>query len=203
MGNSVAPWRFVVFGISLLIVGIGFSLVIHPWQKAIMLAFDVSASFFLVLIWSVISDGSADSIKRHAAENDANRVLLLALSAVIAGVLLVTVAMELTMSKHPPAVLIVVTIILAWFFSNIIYALHYAHLFYGAALSGSGLIFPGEKKPDYWDFMYFSFTLGMTFQTSDVSISDAKMRRVVTAQCIAAFFFNIGVLAFTINILGS
>jgi uncharacterized membrane protein len=55
----------------------------------------------------------------------------------------------------------------------------------------------------YWDFVYFAFTLGMTFQTSDVTITSERIRRIVTIHCLAAFFFNIGVLAFTINVLGS
>ena len=61
---------------------------------------------------------------------------------------------------------------------------------------------PGTDEPDYWDFVYFAFTLGMTFQTSDVSITDRRIRRVVLGHSLAAFVFNLGVLAFTINVLG-
>ena len=86
--------------------------------------------------------------------------------------------------------------------SNTVYALHYAHLAYGDELQCKGLSFPGTNEPLYWDFVYFAFTLGMTFQTSDVTISDQRIRRVVTLHCLAAFVFNIGVLAFTINVLG-
>ena len=94
---------------------------------------------------------------------------------------------------------------LAWLFSNTVYALHYAHLFYQPGMT-TGRIRAGSisrrDEPDYWDFVYFSFTLGMTFQTSDVEITSRDMRRVVIGQCLAAFVFNIGVLAFTINVLG-
>ena len=103
-------------------------------------------------------------------------------------------------------VLIVATLALAWLFSNTVYALHYAHLFYlvdGSGKDGGGIDIPACTEPDYWDFLYFSFTLGMTFQTSDVEISSRTVRRVVLGQCLAAFVFNIGVLAFTINVLGS
>jgi uncharacterized membrane protein len=65
------------------------------------------------------------------------------------------------------------------------------------------LSFPESNEPDYWDFVYFSFTLGMTFQTSDVAITTTAMRKPVTVQCLAAFIFNIGVLALSINVLGS
>ena len=94
-------------------------------------------------------------------------------------------------------------LVLAWLFSNTVYALHYAHLAYGDAAKCNGLSFPGTDEPLYWDFVYFAFTLGMTFQTSDVTISDQSLRRVVTLHSLAAFAFNIGVLAFTINVLGS
>jgi uncharacterized membrane protein len=88
-----------------------------------------------------------------------------------------------------------------------IYALHYAHLYYSDASTdgkdAKGLDFPSCDEPDYWDFAYFAFTLGMTFQTSDVEISSRRVRKVALGQCMAAFVFNIGVLAFTINVLGS
>ena len=65
-----------------------------------------------------------------------------------------------------------------------------------------GIDFPGDKPPGYADFLYFAFTLGMTFQTSDVTISGAHMRRVVLGHCMAAFVFNMGILAFTVNAIG-
>ena len=84
--------------------------------------------------------------------------------------------------------------------------LHYAHGYYVQDESGGdcrGLDFPGTRTPDYGDFAYFAFTLGMTFQTSDVAISSPATRRVVLLHTFAAFVFNIGVIAFTINLLGS
>ena len=85
-----------------------------------------------------------------------------------------------------------------------VYALHYAHMFYlkgeAAGRMPAGSTFPSTKEPDYWDFIYFSFTLGMTFQTSDIDITSRAIRRVSIGQCLAAFVFNLGMLAFTINI---
>ena len=102
--------------------------------------------------------------------------------------------------------LVVLTLVLAWLFSNVIYALHYAHLYYSNDENGEdqrGLDFPDCKEPDYWDFLYFAFTLGMTFQTSDVEIRSRRLRRIVLGHTLAAFVFNIGVIAFTINTVGS
>ena len=101
--------------------------------------------------------------------------------------------------------LIIATLLIAWLFSNMVYALHYAHLFYSQDKGGDvgGLDFPGDGDPDYGDFIYFAFTLGMTFQTSDVAIPGRPIRRTAILHCFAAFVFNIGVLAFTINVLGN
>jgi uncharacterized membrane protein len=123
-------------------------------------------------------------------------------------VILVAVAKELQSKSDVKVIaLVIATLILAWLFSNIVYALHYAHLFYsdcdGDGNDTGGLEFPKCAEPDYWDFIYFSFTLGMTFQTSDVEISSRRMRLHSLGQCLAAFVFNLGVLAFTINTLGS
>ena len=202
IGNSLAPWRFLLF-IGVLIIAAGITnMVMQPWQKAILVAFDVASSVFLISLWPVINDKNIANIKRHAAQNDANRGLLLVFAFIIVTVLLVTIAMELSAAGKPSALLIVGTLILAWLFSNTIYALHYAHLYHGEKPVGHGLSFAGKAEPDYWDFVYFACTLGMTFQTSDIVITDPAIRRVALAQSFAAFLFNIGVLAFTINILG-
>ena len=101
-------------------------------------------------------------------------------------------------------VLIVATLALAWLFANMVFTLHYAHLYYlqKDGRDQRGIEVPGVHEPGYWDFLYFAFTLGMTFQTSDVTISGPHMRRVVLGHCMAAFIFNMGILAFTVNAIG-
>ena len=134
--------------------------------------------------------------------------MLLAITALVMVVILVAVAAELQQAKKPDAVhiaVVVATLALSWCFSNLIYALHYGHLFYSAETGREdhgGLKIPATEEPDYWDFLYFSATLGMTFQTSDIEIESRRIRRTAIFHCLAAFGFNIGVLAFTINVLG-
>ncbi len=98
------------------------------------------------------------------------------------------------------------TLFLIWLFANSIYALHYAHAYYTfsdeTGADTGGLDFPGTKCPGYDDFLYFACTLGMTFQTSDVNITASGIRRVALLHSFAAFVFSIGVIAFTINVLG-
>jgi uncharacterized membrane protein len=173
-----------------------------------MAAFDVAALVFLIAISTLLRKGKAAEMRKAAAANDANRVGLLVLTGVTMLVILTSVAKEMQAKSDALAIaLVIATLVLAWLFSNTIYALHYAHLFYsdpdGDGKDTGGIDFPKCDEPDYWDFLYFSFTLGMTFQTSDVEISSRRVRRVVLGQCLAAFVFNIGVLAFTINVLGS
>ena len=202
--NRIAPLHFLLFAVvGVVAVGI-FWLDLHEIRRAIMIGFDVAAVLFLVSVSPLLGTREGAAIRAHARENDANRAVLLAITFVVMVVLLVAIATESL--KHSPEpftrILIVVTLAIAWVFSNTVYALHYAHLAYGDELQCKGLSFPGTNEPLYWDFVYFAFTLGMTFQTSDVTISDQRIRRVVTLHCLAAFVFNIGVLAFTINVLG-
>ena len=206
LGSWFMPARFVLFA-GLLVIGIVAGGLIVGWMLGIMLGFDVAALAFLAVCAPLLRD-KAETMRRHAKENDANRILLLIVTAAVSGVIMVTVGAEVMGGQQQSAAgigLIVATLTLSWLFSNVVYALHYAHLYYSAAVGGGdsrGIDFPGTKEPDYSDFLYFAFTLGMTFQTSDIDISSRTIRRVGTAHCFAAFVFNIGVLAFTINVLG-
>jgi uncharacterized membrane protein len=102
------------------------------------------------------------------------------------------------------AVLAGATILLSWVFAHTAFAIHYAHDYYtdAAEKRPPGLIFPGkERDPDYWDFLYFSFVIGMTCQVSDVQVSTRTWRRLVLAHGVVSFLFNTLVLALSINLL--
>ena len=206
IGNVIAPWRFLLF-VALLIAGslLG-ARILHARTLGFMAGFDVAAVLFLASCLSLLGTRGTAEIRDHANANDANRTFLLGITGVVMAVLLVAIGAEAMGTNPQPFTkgLIIFTLAMAWLFSNTIYALHYAHLAYGDDCHQcSGLDFPGTPEPDYWDFVYFAFTCGMAFATSDVQITDQHIRRVVTVHCLAAFAFNIGVLAFTINVLGS
>lgn len=207
IGNKLAPPRFLLF-LAILLVGTGAAFFYHQrLSLGVLAAFDVAAFVFLLTILPILRIDEEDKIRQQAAKNDANRGVLLAITGVVTTVVLVAIAAESSADNLGWAskALIIATIILAWLFSNIVYALHYAHMAYGDDGGDECRIldFPKTEAPVYSDFVYFAFTLGMTFQTSDVQIQDGGLRRVVVAHSLAAFFFNIGVLAFTINVLGS
>ena len=207
IGNRLAPARFIAAA-AVGVVSTTIAIMKLDWRTGTMLGFDLAAATFLLSLINLFRCGSADTMRRAARRNDANRVMLLVITGIVMMVILVAVAAELSQKNNSDpwrVALIIATLFLAWTFSNLVYALHYAHLFYSRNRHGQdsgGIAIPGAKEPDYWDFTYFAFTLGMTFQTSDSEICDGRIRRIATFHCLAAFVFNIGVLAFTINVLG-
>jgi uncharacterized membrane protein len=174
--------------------------------KGFMLGFDIAAFVFLALTAHLLRIDDPELIRKHSADNDANRAMLLLITIAICFAILGAVAMETLSGGDTPGgktkLLIVGTLLTAWLFANTIYALHYAHLYYAAPDGGLDFKEKDRAPPGYADFVYFAFTLGMTFQTSDVDISDKNIRNVVTIHCLAAFVFNLGILGFTINVLG-
>jgi uncharacterized membrane protein len=205
IGNQIAPPRFLLFLAATAAASLA-AISILGLRTGVMIGFDAGATVFLLSALPLLRHRS-DDMRRSASRNDANRLLLLFLTLAVSLVVLVAVASELMQARSPDACsigLIVGTLALCWVFSNTIYALHYAHLYYRAGDDGDagGLQFPEEPEPDYWDFVYFAFCLGMTFQTSDVTVTDRGIRKVVTLHCLAAFVFNLGIVAFTINVLG-
>ncbi|USI74144.1 DUF1345 domain-containing protein [Sphingomonas morindae] len=213
LGNRIAPARFLVFFAQLVVL----APLLTPWmggRHAVMAAFDASAALFLLSLWPLFRDGRPKGMRAHAAANDANRALLLAITVSVTLVILIAIGSELA-DRHglrPATItLLIATLACAWLFANTVYALHYAHIYYsqgdtdgdGSEEDLGGLDFPKTQEPGYWDFLYFAFTLGMTFQTSDTQLTTTKMRIVVVFHCLAAFVFNLGVVAFTVNVLGS
>ncbi|HEX4736653.1 MAG TPA: DUF1345 domain-containing protein [Allosphingosinicella sp.] len=208
IGNRIAPPHFIVF-IVLLIVGDAAGVWLLGLRHGLMAGFDVAAGVFLLSLIPVFFRSDPPSMRSQVERNDANRVLLLGVTGAVVAVILVTVAAELIDQKAAEGgwtkALVIATLVLAWLFSNTVYALHYAHMYYRRDKGGKdrgGIDFPGTPEPDYSDFIYFAFTLGMTFQTSDSNITSGGMRSVVVFHCFAGFVYNIGVLAFTINVLG-
>ncbi len=176
------------------------------WRIGIMTGFDLAALVFILSCLRLLRLSSPKMIRAHACADVENRLALLGISSVVSLTILAAIASELMAGKMPVIEkfpFIVGTIILAWVFANLVYTLHYAHMHYGSGpgCDDQGLNFPGTPEPDYWDFLYFSFTNGMAFATSDVNIESPKMRRAVVMQCMGAFVFNIGIVGFTINLL--
>ncbi|MEP7223303.1 MAG: DUF1345 domain-containing protein [Novosphingobium sp.] len=209
LGNRIAPPRFVLF-IVLLLAVLGWSVwgLGSAWSAALMRGFDVAAVAFILSLWPLGRDHRADEMRVHAAQNNANRGVVLLITGIVMLAIMAAIANDLSLAKHGNNMAVaklVFTLSLAWAFTNMVFTLHYAHIHYGPADTGvgdhGGFEFPGTPEPDYWDFLYFSFTAGMSFAASDVNVLCGRVRRVLVVQCLLSFIFNIGVIAFTINAL--
>ncbi|MBX9797651.1 DUF1345 domain-containing protein [Sphingomonas sp.] len=202
--RHLAPPRFLAFCL-LLALGAVLGIPTLGLARGLLAAFDAACVVFLLSVVPLLGQ-SADMLRGHARAYDASPTMLRIVTSTVVLATLAAVASEIRAMGNPLTLaLVIATLPLAWLFANTVYALHYADLYYRPGDDGQdqgGIHFPGRQEPIYWDFVYFSFTLGMTFQTSDTEITTSAMRRVVIGQCVAAFGFNIGVLAFSINVLG-
>lgn len=205
--QSTTPWRFMLF-FALLAAGWALGIAFVGWGKGLLAGFDVAALVFIVSYIPTLHH-DAKTLRSAAAKNDANRATLLIVSFLLSVVMLAAIIAELGQKESLTPWdkgLVAASLMLVWTFGNVVYTLHYAHLFYSTDDGGNdceGLDFPATKEPLMADFVYFSFTLGVAVQTSDVAITSPVIRKVATAHCVAGFFFNLGVLALTINVLGS
>jgi len=150
LGKRIAPPRFLIFT-TLIVVGTPIGVSLLGWAQGAMAAFDLAAIIFFVLIIPLFDD-EANEMRRSAERNDANRAGLLAITALVSVIVLASVSSELMPQGRPKPLeigLIVGTLILSWLFSSLIYALHYAHLFYSAehGQDARGIEFPETKTP--------------------------------------------------------
>jgi uncharacterized membrane protein len=185
-----------------------------PWDMRIatrlLVGWDVGVALYLVLALRLMSTADVRHIRLRARLQDEGQFTILALTAAAAlaslGAIVALLGMSGGNDREPTHLLLgVATILLSWAFTHVMFALHYAHEFYDEnGGRGGGLLFPGDlKEPDYWDFVYFSFVIGMTSQVSDVAITCRPIRHTVSAHGIISFVFNVTLLALTVNIAAS
>jgi uncharacterized membrane protein len=174
----------------------------------ILVAWDVGVAVYLVLLYVLMARSRIADIRNHSADLDEGRLLILVLTVGAALASIGAIVAELGTSQGgtrtgTQLLLALITIVLSWFFIHSIFALHYAHEFYGEGGKQSGLNFPGEEKPDYWDFVYFAFVIGMTCQVSDVAVAARPIRSTVNVHGVVSFFFNAALLALSVNMAAS
>jgi uncharacterized membrane protein len=203
------PHLFISFSLGLLVeIFLPHSLAQQPITRHI-LALNSGAILYLILATQMMFFSDHKKMLQRSELQDEGQgvTLILALGAVSTS--LVAIVAELSAAKDLHGViryehiaLAVLTILTSWSFIHLMFALHYAHDYY-LNLSHKregGLEFPGNRLPDYADFLYFSCVIGTSGQTADVSFSSRKMRRIGAIHCVFSFFFNTTILALTINI---
>ncbi len=181
---------------------------------------DTFALFVLVLAWIVILKTPQTRLRAHAKAQDVSQLLISVCVVIAASVALFAVGFVLGTHKTGPRagpqadltvhlVLTLGTVIFSWMLVHTVFGLRYAHMFYGdsddptLARHAGGLEFPGQHPPNYFDFAYFSFVIGMTCQVSDVQITSRKMRRLTLLHSVLSFGFNTVILALLINTVSS
>lgn len=176
--------------------------------KAIV-GWNVGAGLYLLLAARMMFWSTHERMRIRALQQDDGRILILCLVITAACMCIGAIVAELAVVKdlkgalrYTHMALAALTIASSWAFTQVMFALHYAHDYYATEASGGhgGLDFPGGRAPDYGDFLYFACVIGTSGQTADVSFSSRKMRRTGTVHCVLAFFFNTTLLALTINI---
>lgn len=193
----------IVIGI---IVGL-ISSSVFKGQIHLLIGWDTGVGFYLVTTWAMMIRSNVHQLRVRAARHDEGEwtIILLSIAASLSS--LVAIGAELLRAHADDplrawrVIAATVTILMSWLFIHTIMAQHYAHDYYLREGTGPGLIFPdGIKEPTYWDFAYFSFTIGVAAQTADVGIASPRIRRVALAHSVLAFFFNTAILAMAINV---
>ena len=172
----------------------------------LLIGWDVFVAFYLILVYALVLRSGLVHIRRNAILQDDGRFLILLVTALgaFASIAAIIFGLDEQHRSSPELALATVTIALSWATVHTTFALHYAHDFYRG--TPGGLQFPSgdqHEDADYWDFVYFSFVIGMTAQVSDVGITDRTIRRTATVHGIISFVFNTALLALMVNIAAS
>jgi len=207
-----APKKLIVS----LIAGVACYALLLLWPHKVLLHFlaswDTFCACFLALNWITFFTIAPKEIRKEARSQDEGRVvvfiiaLVATLAAFLAVILLVLNRKAGGETAVLPLAIAFAGMILSWGLVHTVFAGRYAHIYYADHKEdknkhAGGLIFPGDQPPDFLDFAYFSFVLGMTFQVSDVAISTRRLRRLALLHSLIAFAFNTVIVALTINVI--
>ncbi|TCR81587.1 DUF1345 domain-containing protein [Rhizobium sp. BK376] len=171
-------------------------------------SWNVGAAVYIVLTWYRMLTADVRRIRRRSADLDFSDSLVLALSILAALASIAGIALELTGVKDAApgaaaaqAGVAFLTILISWVFLHTLFTTHYAHRFYADPGAKPAIIFPEHiDEPIYWDFLYFSFIIGVAAQTADVAIATMPMRRLALLHSVLSFLFNTTILALAINV---
>ncbi len=176
---------------------------VMPTARAMLVSFNISAIVFLSLMIHVMITATPQKMRRQAQLQDQGKWAVLIAALIVTAIVFGALSFELKAAKDKSIwsiALAASSIFLSWMFVALVFSQQYAHDFF---LAPNQLVFPGTEHPDYFDFLYFSLVLSMCFQTSDVVVNSSKMRRLVTVHSVVSFFFNVIIIAITINVVAS
>ena len=211
--DRLGPKRRLLIGLAIGSIGYFATAALSPHTRLVV-AWNAGTLAYLALAWAIIHLSDAKSTRAHALTQDASvpfvylLVLLAACASVVAIAFVVGTIKDVTFwTKSWRLALTVLALTSSWVLIQTVFAFHYARRYYNDEQHGTGqtggLKFPGTADPDYLDFAYYSFVVGMTSQVSDVQVLSSRMRRMTLVHGALAFIFNIAVLALSINIIAS
>lgn len=206
---SVRPRLFISILVGIVAaVSLPNSIGLHDITRVII-GWNIGAWLYLTLAIRMMFWTSHEKMRTRAMSEDDGKFVILGMVIIAAVVSIGAIVAELSVVKDMHGILrsahitlAVLTILSSWAFTQVMFALHYAHNYYLAEQrkDAGGLDFPGTQAPEYSDFLYFSCVIGTSGQTADVSFTNRSMRRTGLIHCILAFFFNTTLIALTINI---
>jgi uncharacterized membrane protein len=188
----------------------------HPWLRRALIGWNAGVWIYLLGMGWLMTRADHRKVRAIAGKQDESAGLVLFTLVVGAMLSLYAIVSELTRMDHVPADQIALryaftalTVIGSWLLVGVLFCFHYAHLYYRAPHERRPLRFPDEDRepdglaPDYWDFLYFAFTIAVAVQTSDVAVTSRTMRKLVLGHSVLAFFFNLLILGLSVNIAAS
>jgi uncharacterized membrane protein len=180
----------------------------HPWLRRALVGWNAGVWSYLAGMMWMMARADHRKVREIASREDESAGLVLSTLIVGAALSMYAIISELARVGHMPAnqvalhyAFTALTVIGSWLLVGVLFCFHYAHIYYRAPRDGLPLHFPEDGlQPDYWDFLYFSFTIAVAVQTSDVSVTSRTMRKLVLGHSVLAFFFNLLILGLSINI---
>ena len=206
---------YLSLGVALAVLGICYATELEASARW-MVVWLSYATTSIALAWTTISSSHPSQIKHDAHAQDSSRTLifLFAIAAAFASLFSIIILLRENSEKTDQGLFMTIVIPLlcvvsSWWLVHTVFTMRYAHFYYcdiehekkGKIEKPGGLIFPGGEDPDYMDFVYFAFVVGMTFQVSDVEISSKRIRRLAWMHGVLSFAFNTVIVALTINVL--
>ena len=178
------------------------SKILSGWNTAVW-------TYLALMAWLMLR-ANHQKVIQIANQEDKRGAVILAMLSIAALASLATIVLELSAAKHSADfrslhyIFTASTVLGSWCFVSTMFTFHYARMYYQSAINERPLSFPNnEQSPDYWDFLYFSFTIAVAAQTSDVIITNRAMRKIVLFQSVLSFFFNAAIIGLSINIAAS
>lgn len=180
-----------------------------PWQLSVLAGWDVAAAFVAGSVWTFIAVLDATATKQVATREDDSHAAVDVIMVVACLISLIGVVLGLAHARGRPGPMssaltgiAVFTIFMSWFTVHTLFVLRYARLYY--ADPPGGIDFPESKEPpDYLDFVYLAFTVGMTFQVSDTGIAQRNIRRAVIRHALLSYVFGTLIFGIAINVVGN